>query len=174
MTKVTKPKAPKTAPKPKKAAAVAKAPRAPRKTAAKKAPEGKVEAVSPKLSRAASKNEKEAKKEAVSPKLSRAASKNDKNKTTGNSKILELCLLLDCTGSMASWIERSKNTLKEIIQNFKKENQGLSVRVCFIGYRDIGESNRFDIFKFSEDLDAAVKFISTMRATGGGDTPEDV
>ena len=172
MTKVTKPKAPKAAPKPKKATAVAKAPRAPRKTAAKKAPEGKVEALSPKLSRAASKNE--AKKEAVSPKLSRAASRNDKNKTTGNSKILELCLLLDCTASMSSWIERSKNTLKEIIRNFQKENQGLSVRVCFIGYRDIKESNRFDIFKFSEDLDAAVKFISTMSATGGGDIPEDV
>jgi len=85
-----------------------------------------------------------------------------------------LCLLLDCTGSMSSWIERSKNTLKEIILNVKKENQALTVRVCFIGYRDIGESNRFDVFKFSQDLDAAVKFIAKMRADGGGDTPEDV
>jgi hypothetical protein len=28
---------------------------------------------------------------------------------------LEVCLLMDCTGSMGSWIERSKNTLKGII-----------------------------------------------------------
>jgi len=80
----------------------------------------------------------------VAPTLSRKSSK-----TAGNSNILELCLLLDCTGSMGSWIERSKNTLKEIILNVKKENQALTVRVCFIGYRDIGERNRFDIFKFS-------------------------
>jgi hypothetical protein len=75
---------------------------------------------------------------------------------------------------MSSWITRSKDTLKEIIQSVKKENESLVVRVCFIGYRDIGESNRFDIFKFSEDLDAAVRFISSMNATGGADTPEDV
>ena len=28
-----------------------------------------------------------------------------------NKKTLELCLILDCTGSMGSWIERSKDTL---------------------------------------------------------------
>ena len=48
------------------------------------------------------------------------------------------------------------------------------MRVCFIGYRDIQDKPRFEIFKFSEDLDAAVKFISGMNAMGGGDAPEDV
>ena len=56
----------------------------------------------------------------------------------------------------------------------KKENESLVVRVCFIGYRDIKDSRRFDIFQFSEDLDAVVQFISRMEASGGGDTPEDV
>jgi hypothetical protein len=109
---------------------------------------------------------KATKKEAVAPKVTTKVNKETKEEidTTGNSKILELCLLLDCTGSMGSWIERSKTTLKEIIQSVKKENDSLVVRVCFVGYRDIGESNRFDIFQFSEDLDAAVKFISSMRA----------
>ena len=75
---------------------------------------------------------------------------------------------------MGSWIQRSKDTLKQIIQQVKEENKSLTVRVCFIGYRDVQDKPRFEIFKFSEDLDGAVKFIATMRATGGGDAPEDV
>jgi hypothetical protein len=43
-----------------------------------------------------------------------------------------------------------------------------------VGYRDIGESNRFDVFEFSEDVDATTKFIASMSAMGGGDFAEDV
>lgn len=32
---------------------------------------------------------------------------------------LDLCLLMDCTSSMQEWIERSKETLHEIINNVK-------------------------------------------------------
>jgi len=71
----------------------------------------------------------------VAPKVTDPA--NSANATKGNSDILELCLLLDCTGSMGSWIQRSKDTLKQIIEQVKKENEALTVRVCFIGYRDV-------------------------------------
>ena len=43
-----------------------------------------------------------------------------------------------------------------------------------MGYRDIGESNRFDVFEFSEDIDKATKFIASMSAMGGDDFAEDV
>ena len=46
------------------------------------------------------------------------APKKDKN----GAKTLEVCLLLDCTGSMSSWIQRSKDTLAGIIKNIKSEN----------------------------------------------------
>ena len=98
------------------------------------------------------------------------APKKDKN----GAKTLEVCLLLDCTGSMSSWIQRSKDTLAGIIKNIKSEHVGLTVRVSFIGYRDVQDKNRFDIFPFSEDLAEVTKFIASMRASGGGDTPEDV
>ena len=119
---------------------------------------------------------KATKKDAVAPKATAKVTKQAKraSSTKGNSNILELCLLLDCTGSMGSWIQRSKDTLKEIIHSVKKENEALTVRVCFIGYRDVQDKPRFEIFQFSEDLDAAVKFITSMRAMGGGDAPEDV
>ena len=42
--------------------------------------------------------------------------------TRQGAKTLDLCLILDCTGSMASWIQRSKNTLREIIDHVKNEN----------------------------------------------------
>ncbi len=56
---------------------------------------------------------------------------------SGSNLILDLCLLMDCTGSMGSWIERSKVTLNEIIDAVKSQNTGLKVRVSFVGYRDI-------------------------------------
>ena len=113
---------------------------------------------------------KATKKELVSPvkapALSRSASK--------ASKILDLCLLLDCTGSMSAWIQRSKETLKEIIDNVRADNPDLEVRVCFVGYRDIQDRPRFSIHEFTTDLEKIKKYISGVDANGGGDFPEDV
>ncbi len=63
---------------------------------------------------------KTAKKDPVAPKVTATVTKETKGApkaTKGSSNILELCLLLDCTGSMGSWIQRSKDTLKEIIKS---------------------------------------------------------
>lgn len=87
---------------------------------------------------------------------------------------LDLCLLLDCTSSMQEWIERAKNTLHEIINNVKAENEALVVRVCFVGYRDIKDTERFCVKPFTEDLDDVKAFISKVKADGGRDWPEDV
>jgi hypothetical protein len=80
--------------------------------------------------------------------------------TSVQAKSLEVCLLLDCTASMSSWIQRSKDTLAGIIQNVKNDYAGLKVRVSFVGYRDIQDRPRFEILEFSEDLDACTKFIA--------------
>jgi hypothetical protein len=103
------------------------------------------------------------------PALSRSASK--------ASKILDLCLLLDCTRSMNTWIERSKDTLKEIIDNVRADNPDLDVRVCFVGYRDIESLPRFSIHEFTSDLEKIKKYISGVNTVSGGyndDFPEDV
>ena len=75
---------------------------------------------------------------------------------------------------MASWINRSKDTLSEIISAVKESNPTLTVRVCFVGYRDINDHPRFSIFEFSEDIDAVKKYIAGVNASGGDDFPEDV
>jgi hypothetical protein len=57
----------------------------------------------------------------VAPKVKAAKkgkdTKVDVTATNSTDKLLEVCLILDCTASMSSWIERSKNTLKGIIKS---------------------------------------------------------
>ena len=115
------------------------------------------------------------KKEEPAPKSTVAGKKGKvKPVVAADENSLDVLLLLDCTASMGSWIERSKDTLKGIIENVKRDYAGLKVRVGFIGYRDIRDHRRFEIFEFSEDLDAAKSFIGKMTAMGGNDMPEDV
>jgi hypothetical protein len=137
-----------------------------RKVAAKKAP------VAPVLAKKVSSVKKAA--EPVAAPLTKAPSLKAKSSASKAGKVLDLCLLLDCTGSMSSWIQRSKDTLHEIIDTVKAANPGLAIRVCFVGYRDVQDNPRFSIHEFSEDIAQVKKFISGVQATGGGDWPEDV
>lgn len=77
---------------------------------------------------------------------------------------------------MGGWIQRSKDTLREIIDNVKNTNKDLNVRVCFVGYRDFCSvaNRRFELMPFTEDIEAAKKFIAAVSAEYGGDGPEDV
>ena len=116
---------------------------------------------------------------AASAQLSRKNSSRDSKakdaKAKDGIKLLELGLLLDCTSSMASWIERAKTTLQEIIENVVASCDGkLDVKVCFVGYRDHCDQERFTIQPFSSDIAQVKKFIAGVRALGGGDFPEDV
>jgi hypothetical protein len=73
---------------------------------------------------------------------------------------LDMCVLMDCTSSMQEWIERSKETLHEIINNTRRTNPDLRVRVSFVGYRDIRDDVRFCVKPFSENLDEVKTYIS--------------
>jgi hypothetical protein len=90
--------------------------------------------------------------------------------------VLDLMFLVDCTGSMSSWIDTVKTELKNIISYIKDNNPYSRVRISFVGYRDFdrAEGERFSILNFTEDSDIAKKYISETIATGGGDGPEDL
>lgn len=53
---------------------------------------------------------------------------------------------------MGSWIDRSKDTLAHILTSIKDGYPDLEVRAGFVGYRDIGEINRFSVMTFTDDL----------------------
>ena len=98
-----------------------------------------------------------------------------KDGKANNEKTLDLCLILDCTASMHEWIQRSKETLKDIIDMVKADNPTLTVRVAFVGYRDFGDGkDQYSTIDFSENLDVVKAFISKQTASGGNDMPEDV
>lgn len=78
--------------------------------------------------------------------------------------VLELGLLLDCTSSMSSWIQKAKDTLKQIIDNVTeeaKEHGKLKCRVSFVGYRDIKDRSRFEVKPFDTNVDDVKNFIQT-------------
>jgi len=83
---------------------------------------------------------------------------------------------------MGAWIQRSKDTLRTIIDSVKKSHDGLTVRVSFVGYRDFEHKQRFSIMDFSEDLESIKAFIAKVdhvsHLAGGAKTnfdfPEDL
>ena len=123
---------------------------------AKKTTDPAIKKATPKVEKSTTKAENNSGKK---PKV--AAKVADKSETA-TSKKLDLCLLLDCTGSMGPWIQRSKDTLKTIIDSVKAGHPGLEVRVSFVGYRDIEHRQRFEILDFDSDLEKVKNFISKV------------
>jgi hypothetical protein len=55
-----------------------------------------------------------------------------------------------------------------------KDEGNISIKVSFIGYRDILDKNRLRVMPFNDDIDEVKEFINESRAEGGGDAPEDI
>ena len=91
-----------------------------------------------------------------------------------DAEAVDLAFLLDCTGSMSSYIASTKESIKSIVRRVSKTNQGLQLRVAVVGYRDIGDARRFEVLDFTTCLTTFETFVGRLVATGGGDTPEDV
>lgn len=92
-------------------------------------------------------------------------------------KGLDLCIMMDCTGSMASWIAICAQKVLDIIDAVRRIDPSCAMtRIAFLGYRDYMDARRFETIDFVEP--AAIpelrSHITALRAEGGGDTPEDI
>ena len=87
---------------------------------------------------------------------------------------VDLCLVMDCTGSMRPHIEGAKNSIKKVVDYMASMEPAIKIRVGFCGYRDhcLG-ANRLQIFDFINSCDEFKNLISEVAATGG-DGPKDV
>ena len=160
----------------------------PTSRSASKSPRGEKKEIKPTLPRKSSKNKRALSRESppgknISNKLkAQLAAPPLALRETGQplaQVTLELGLLLDATASMSSWIKRAKETLLDIIDSVhnecKSEGETFNIRVCFIGYRDIRTyEGRFEVMPFTEDVLKVKEFISSVKAAGGEDGPEDV
>ena len=94
-------------------------------------------------------------------------------------KGVDLCFLMDCTGSMGGWISQCKAKISSIMEEARRLNGDTIVRLAFVGYRDFDcaaagnqhEKADFTPYDRMHELQAALQGI---QATGGGDACEDV
>merc|ERR1719230_697025 len=69
---------------------------------------------------------------------------------------LDICFVMDCTGSMQPWIEASKQTIKDMIRALPAEEE--HKRVAFVGYRDFCDGPA-QTHGFTERFEDVVQFI---------------
>jgi hypothetical protein len=79
----------------------------------------------------------------------------------GVGKSIDIMFIIDCTGSMGSWIEASKREIKSIIDCVRNQHFNIQIRVSIIAYRDHCDgANISEVFPFSSDISACHKFIA--------------
>src|SRR3954466_3704720 len=89
---------------------------------------------------------------------------------------VDLCFVMDCTGSMSPYITATKECILNVAECMANMEPTVKIRVGFCGYRDHCDgSNRLQIFPFTDSCEEFKSYISAnVTAMGGGDSPEDV
>ena len=92
---------------------------------------------------------------------------------------VELCFMVDATGSMRNYINGVRDSISKIIDLLKSANpnptrDAMKLRLSFVAYRDFKDVNHFEVLDFTDSIENFKEFCAKLRAKGGGDTPEDV
>ncbi|KAF0522601.1 kinase-like protein [Gigaspora margarita] len=93
-----------------------------------------------------------------------------------NSMNLDLCFVLDCTGSMSLYIEAAKEHILKVASYINSNNSNIKFWVGFCGYRDHYNGNdRLQTFDFTNSLEKFKTYITDkVKAISNNDTTEDV
>ena len=75
---------------------------------------------------------------------------------------------------MGGLIDGAKRTVWSIASHIKQADPQADVRIGLVAYRDFGDDYVTRDVPLTSDLDAAFAQLSTFRAAGGGDVPEDI
>jgi len=87
---------------------------------------------------------------------------------------LDMCFMIDCTGSMQPYIDMARDKIKQVIKKVKSQYPNSEIKTAIVAYRDVKDKKRFEVFPFSESVDEARNFLDNLKADGGNDIPEDV
>lgn len=101
-------------------------------------------------------------------------SKNGQASTKPAKPRIEVCFVLDTTGSMSALIEGAKQKIWSIANEIIAAKPTPEIRIGVIGYRDRGDDYVVKAFSLTNDIDAVYANLGSFRAAGGGDTPESV
>lgn len=87
---------------------------------------------------------------------------------------IEVCFVLDTTGSMSGLIEGAKAKIWSIANQIVSAKPAPRVKFGLIGYRDVGDDYVTKVYELTDDLDGIYAHLKEFSANGGGDTPESV
>ena len=86
---------------------------------------------------------------------------------------LDVCFVIDTTGSMGDEIARIKETLLSVTEQLRQE-QAVDLRYGAVLYRDLGDAYVTRRHPFTSDLEAFDRALQEIEAGGGGDGPESL
>jgi hypothetical protein len=87
---------------------------------------------------------------------------------------IEVCFVLDTTGSMSALIDGAKQKIWSIANELIGAKTRPELRLSLIAYRDRGDEFVTRVVDLTNDIDAIYGHLQSFRADGGGDTPESV
>ena len=87
---------------------------------------------------------------------------------------IEVCFVLDTTGSMSDLLEGAKQKIWSIANDMISAKPTPELKVGLVGYRDRGDEYVVRPFALTDDIDAMYGHLRAFEAGGGGDTPESV
>lgn len=102
------------------------------------------------------------------------ADKKDKKAAKKGKEKIEVCFVLDTTGSMGGLIEGAKQKIWSIANEILASKPTPDLRIGLIGYRDRSDAYVTKTYDLSEDIDDIYAKLMKFQAQGGGDTPESV
>src|SRR3954468_5502914 len=87
---------------------------------------------------------------------------------------IEVCFVLDTTGSMGGLIKGAKQKIWSIANEMISAQPTPELKLGLIGYRDRGDEYIVKSFSLTDDIDAIYGHLREFQAGGGGDAPESV
>jgi hypothetical protein len=84
---------------------------------------------------------------------------------------VDLCFLMDCTGSMRKYLDATKTQICQLTEAIV-QLYSTKPHLAFVGYRDIDEN--LEKLDFTDDENVFQELLNKIQAKGGDDTCEDV
>jgi Mg-chelatase subunit ChlD len=87
---------------------------------------------------------------------------------------VEIVFCIDTTGSMGGYLEFCKSKFWALCHHVASAKPTPTLKVGLVDYKDKGDPYITKVYQLTDDLDEIYSVLATLRADGGGDTPESV
>ncbi len=92
----------------------------------------------------------------------------------GGVRVLDLGFMIDVTGSMGDELRYVNGEISNIVRRIEAAAPGIQVRVGATFYRDRVDAQPLQMIPFTTNVAGFAGVMSSIRASGGGDYPEDM